>query len=77
MMTIVLLTQELFDSYLRQLDKHIKEKVKTPEQALIMAEALMVKIKELFCLKGYTEDHALLFIEHALQELDETKPTIH
>ena len=47
------------------------------ECALIMAEALVVKVKELFAGKGYPEDQALLFVEHALQELDENKPTIH
>ena len=45
--------------------------------ALIMAEVLMVKVKQLFEGKGYSEDQTLLFIQHALQELDEDKPTIH
>ena len=42
-----------------------------------MAEALIVKIKQLFIGKGYVEEDALLFIEHALQELNDDKPTIH
>jgi|TARA_R110000796_G_scaffold228854_1_gene346074 hypothetical protein len=76
-MNIVLTPQNIFDSYLKELDKKIKETVHSPEQALIMVEVLMVKVKELFTQKGYTEDDALLFMEHTLQELDETKPTIH
>ena len=76
-MTIILTAQNVFDSYLQELDKQIRETVKTKEQALIMAEALMIKVKELFISKGFSEDVALLFMEHALQELDNTKPTIH
>jgi len=76
-MTIILTAQNVFDSYLRELDKQIKETVKTKEQSLIMAEALLVKVKELFVAKGFSEDVALLFMEHTLQELDDTKPTIH
>ena len=37
----------------------------------------ILKVKELFDGKGYSEDQTLLFIQHALQELDEDKPTIH
>ena len=42
-----------------------------------MAEALIVKVKELFLSQNYAENVALLFVEHALQELNEDKPTIH
>ena len=38
---------------------------------------LDIKIKQLFIGKGYAEEDALLFIEHALQELNDDKPTIH
>ena len=76
-MTIVLTNQNIFDSYLQELDKQIKGTVKNKEQVLIMAEALMVKVKELFMSKEFSEDVALLFMEHTLQELDDTKPTIH
>ena len=76
-MKIFLTPQNIFDSYLKELDVQIKETVKSPEQALIMAEALLVKTKELFCSKGFSDDDALLFMEHTLQELDNTKPTIH
>ncbi len=37
----------------------------------------MGKVKELFEGKGYKEEDALLVIQHAIQELDENKPTIH
>ena len=75
---MIVTAQQVFDSYLRELDKQLKATVKAPEQALIMAEAMMVKVKELFMANKFVEDHSLLFMEHALQELDEnTKPTIH
>ena len=69
--------QQIFDSYINLLDKFIKDTVNSNHLALIMAEVLMVKVKELFDGKGYSEDQTLLFIQHALQELDEDKPTIH
>jgi hypothetical protein len=69
--------QQLFDSYIDLLDKFVKDTVTNDNLALIMAEVLMVKVKELFEGKGYSEDQTLLFIQHALQELDEDKPTIH
>ena len=74
---IIVSAQQVFDSYLREIDKQLKETVRSKEQAIIMAEALMVKVKELFLRSDFGEDHALLFMEHALQELDENKPTIH
>ena len=74
---IVVSAQHVFDSYLKEMDKQIKETVKSKEQAIIMAEAMMVKVKELFVMNEFGEDHALLFLEHALQELDEIKPTVH
>ena len=74
---IVVTAQQVFDSYLREIDKQLKETVRSKEQAIIMAEALMVKVKELFLRSDFGVDHALLFMEHALQELDENKPTIH
>ena len=79
--------QEVFDSYLELLDHFIKDliakkvvisgKNKTEVLSLIMAEALMVKVKDIFISTKFLEDQALLFMEHALQELDNTKPTIH
>jgi len=73
----LLTPQEIFDSYIKLLDKFVEETVKNDHLALIMAEVLMVKVKELFQGKGYDEDHTLLFIQHALQELEDNKPTIH
>ena len=70
-------SQQVFDSYLKELDNFIKHSINNHQCALIMAEALMVKVKELFAGKGYDEDQTLLFVQHALQELDENKPTIH
>jgi hypothetical protein len=69
--------QQIFDSYIKMLDKFIKDSVNSDSLALIMAEVLMVKVKELFEGKGYKEEDALLFIQHAIQELEENKPTIH
>ncbi len=69
--------QQIFDSYIDLLNKFIKDSVKSDHLALIMAEVLMVKVKELFEGKGYKEEDALLFIQHALQELEDNKPTIH
>ena len=69
--------QQIFDSYIDLLDKFIKDTVTSDHLALIMAEVLMVKVKEIFQGNGYSEDQTLLFIQHALQELDEDKPTIH
>ena len=69
--------QQIFDSYIKMLDKFIKDSVNSESLALIMAEVSMVKVKELFDGKGYKEDDALLFIQHAIQELEENKPTIH
>ena len=63
---IVVTAQQVFDSYLREIDKQLKETVRSKEQAIIMAEALMVKVKELFLRSDFGEDHALLFMEHAL-----------
>ena len=74
---IIVSAQQVFDSYLKEIDKQIKETVKSKEQAIIMAEALIVKVKELFVMNEFGEDHALLFLEHALQELDEIKPSVH
>jgi len=73
----VLTAQQLFDNYLKQVDQMLKHNVHSKEQSIIMAEALLVKVKELFLLQGYPENVALLFVEHALQELNEDKPTIH
>ena len=69
--------QQIFDSYIKMLDKFIKDSVNSDSLALIMSEVLMVKVKELFEGKGYKEEDALLFIQHAIQELEENKPTIH
>ncbi len=69
--------QKIFDSYIKMLDKFIKDSVNSDSLALIMAEVLMVKVKELFEGKGYKEEDALLFIQHAIQELEDNKPTIH
>tara|TARA_R100000458_G_scaffold57937_1_gene65003 strand:- start:650 stop:874 length:225 start_codon:yes stop_codon:yes gene_type:complete len=74
---MIISAQQLFDNYLREVDHLIKSQVITKDQSLIMAEALMVKVKELFLSQGHPENVALLFIEHALQELNEDKPTIH
>ena len=73
----IISAQQLFDIYLKSLDEYISKNVNSQECALIMAEAFIVKVKELYAGKGYPEDQALLFVEHALQELDENKPTIH
>ena len=70
-------TQDIFDAYLKELDNFIRNNIKNRQCALIMTEALMVKVKELFQGQGYDEDQTLLFVQHALQELDENKPTIH
>ena len=69
--------QKIFDEFLEHVDKFVTFHVKNESSALIMAEAFIVKIKQLFMGKGYTEDDALLFIQHALQELNDDKPTIH
>ena len=69
--------QQIFDSYIQMLDKFIKDSVNSESLALIMAEVLMVKVKELFIGRGYKEEDALLFIQHAIQELEDNKPTIH
>ena len=79
--------QGVFDSYLELLDHFIKDliakkvviagKDQAEVLSLIMAEALMVKVKDIFISTKFLEDQALLFMEHALQELDNTKPTIH
>jgi hypothetical protein len=69
--------QQIFDNFIQKIDSFVKQNVNSPTLALIMAEALMVKVKELFDEKGYSEEQTLLFIKHALQELDEEKPTIH
>ena len=74
---IIVTAQTIFDAYLKHLDQFIKESVQNKEQSLIMAEALMLKTKELFISQGFGEDQALLFVEHALQELNNNKPTIH
>ena len=39
--------QQLFDSYIDLLDKFVKDTVTNDNLALIMAEVLMVKVKEL------------------------------
>jgi hypothetical protein len=74
---MIVTAQQMFDAYIRELDKIVHGTVKNPEQAIIMAEVLMVKVKQLFQGAGYHEEDALLFIQHALQELEENKPTIH
>ena len=51
--------------------------VHNKEQSIILAEAMMVTVKELLEAQGFAVDHSLLFIQHALQELEENKPTIH
>lgn len=73
----LLIPQQVFDMFVDQIDKFVSFHVKNEGAALIMAEALIVKIKQLFIGKGYAEEDALLFIEHALQELNDDKPTIH
>tara|TARA_B100001063_G_C16302162_1_gene328867 strand:+ start:254 stop:496 length:243 start_codon:yes stop_codon:yes gene_type:complete len=73
----LVIPQQVFDIFLDHVDKFVSFHVKNESSALIMAEALIVKIKQLFMGKGYTEEDALLFIEHALQELNDDKPTIH
>tara|TARA_B100000900_G_C20244274_1_gene579260 strand:+ start:479 stop:637 length:159 start_codon:yes stop_codon:yes gene_type:complete len=45
--------QQIFDSYIDLLDKFIKDSVNSDSLALIMAEVLMLKVKELFEGKGY------------------------
>jgi hypothetical protein len=69
--------QKIFDALISKMDKFANDNVKSETDALIMAEVLMVKVKELFEGKGYKEEDALLFIQHAIQELEENKPTIH
>ena len=73
----LLISQQVFDIFLDHIDKFVSFYVKNETSALIMAEALVLKIKQLFTGKGYAEEDALLFIEHALQELNDDKPTIH
>tara|TARA_R110002124_G_scaffold79958_1_gene212049 strand:+ start:650 stop:892 length:243 start_codon:yes stop_codon:yes gene_type:complete len=73
----LIIPQQVFDIFLDHIDKFVSFHVKNEGAALIMAEALIVKIKQLFIGKGYVEEDALLFIEHALQELNDDKPTIH
>ncbi len=70
-------TQDIFDAYLRELDNFIIKNINNRKCAVIMSEALIVKVKELFQGQGYDEDQTLLCVQHALQELDEHKPTIH
>ena len=69
--------QEVFDIFLKEADDFCKLHVKSKTSALVMAEVFIVKVKDLFHGKGYSEEDALLFIQHALQELNDTKPTIH
>ena len=69
--------QEIFDNYLKELHKVVKTVVHNKEQSIILAEAMMVTVKELLEAQGFAVDHSLLFIEHALQELEENNPTIH
>lgn len=69
--------QEVFDIFLKEADDFCKLHVKSKTSALVMAEVFIVKVKDLFHGKGYSEDDALLFIQHALQELNDTKPTKH
>jgi phosphoheptose isomerase len=76
-MSSIFNAQKIFDDYISKLDNFTRENVKSSTDALIMAEVLMVKVKELFMGKGYTEVDALLFVQHAIQELEDNKPTIH
>ena len=45
--------------------------------AIIPEGVVGLTVKELLEAQGFAVDHSLLFIEHALQELEENKPTIH
>ena len=69
--------QDVFDIFLKEADDFCKLHVKSKTAALVMAEVFIVKVKDLFHGKGYSEEDALLFIQHALQELNDTKPTKH
>ena len=69
--------QDVFDIFLKEADNFCKLHVKSKTAALVMAEVYIVKVKDLFHGKGYSEEDALLFIQHALPELNDTKPTIH
>ena len=69
--------QETFEVFLKKADDFCQLHVKSKTSALVMAEVFIVKVKDLFHGKGYSEDDALLFIQHALQELNDTKPTKH
>ena len=69
--------QDVFDIFLKEADDFCKLHVKSKTSALVMAEVFIVKVKDLFHGKGSSEDDALLFIQHALQELNDTKPTKH
>ena len=69
--------QEVFDIFLKEADNFCKLHVKNKTTALVMAEVFIIKVKDLFHGKGYSEEDSLLFIKHALQELNDIKPTIH
>jgi len=74
---MVFKAQKIFDDLISKMDKFANDNVKSETDALIMAEVLIVKVKELFEGKGYKEHDALLFVQHAIQELEDNKPTIH
>jgi len=65
--------QQAFESYLKVLEKCIGESVRTPPQAIIFAEALIVKANEII-IKHHETVHG---IEDVLIQFHEKPPTLH
>ena len=65
--------QQAFESYLKVLDKCIGESVVSAPQALIFAEALIVKANEIL-VKNY---ETVQKVEEVLVQFNEKPPTLH
>ena len=65
--------QQAFESYLKVLDKCIGESVVSAPQALIFAEALIVKANEILVKNHETVQK----VEEVLIQFNEKPPTLH
>ena len=65
--------QQAFESYLKVLDKCIGESVVSTPQALIFAEALIVKANEILVKHNDTVQK----VEEVLIQFNEKPPTLH
>ena len=65
--------QQAFESYLKVLDKCIGESVVSTPQALIFAEALIVKANEILVKNHETVQK----VEEVLVQFNEKPPTLH